>query len=648
MTHQHIDLDIQQNPESSLGDVVVWAEQVGEPYATICELRKVPARLGMIDDDIGLIPADIAYFEEHIAASGYAVVSKARDLKSARLRGNARVRALLKRFRASMEPDLERHHDWADWDELIAFVRVHEGFKERGARFTTGTSRGLMMLRARFHVGPGTVAADDVNRVAAELSSEKRKSFGRALRTLNRLIEESRSTPEISALLPSAPLAMPGPVSARERISWQSLPEPFRQDAEAAMQSALARPEDRLAAARAAIAAGEDAERVLRELDAEAAGRRRVLLNRKAAIAGWRTAITWLVLAAERHGLQRDQLEDLEELFTNEIIETACTDQIARSKASKHLKDPDKTQTLTSRLAALETLSRHGLKLAPLVAIVQLQRRFHVQYVRAAGKSMTDDAKRLCDVLIRRPQIAAAFVNAPGTIARRATEGIETGRSEKNLTQELSGLRLYAAAVLFAVQVSRPLRTSNLIRLRYRSTREAPGHITWVRKRTHAELRFFPGEIKNDREVTVHLLGDEAKILWTWLHDFRPRYLELRGLSDTPYVIPGEAHPRLVKSGMALPQGCLAPSTIAEIWRDGADIIGIDMTPHQSRHAVATLILAIEPGNFAKAAAVLGDTEETVRRHYGRDSGAEAAKQVRAALKSQHPGIFAKMKRRVS
>lgn len=54
--------------------------------------------------------------------------------------------------------------------------------------------------------------------------------------------------------------------------------------------------------------------------------------------------------------------------------------------------------------------------------------------------------------------------------------------------------------------------------------------------------------------------------------------------------------------------------------------IGLGISPHACRHAVATLILAVEPGNFAKAASVLGDTEETVRKHYGRDSGEQAAK----------------------
>ena len=93
-------------------------------------------------------------------------------------------------------------------------------------------------------------------------------------------------------------------------------------------------------------------------------------------------AITWLVLAAEKHGWKRDRLETLEALLTNEILQTACTDQIARSEASAYLKDPKKTQTLKARMTALETLAKHGLKRPDLVATVQLQKRFHDAYRR--------------------------------------------------------------------------------------------------------------------------------------------------------------------------------------------------------------------------------------------------------------------------
>ena len=261
---------------------------------------------------------------------------------------------------------------------------------------------------------------------------------------------------------------------------------------------------------------------------------------------------------------------------------------------------------------------------------------------------MTDEARRLCDALIRSPSLAARFVHAPREIAMVAQERIAEARYAENSATELSALRLYAAAVLFGIQVSRPLRTSNLIRLRNRSLPDRPGHVIWMDKRKHAELRFAPGETKNGVEVSVHLKGDEGEILWHWLTNLRSRYIALHSLEDTPYVFPGRATPRLQRDPTALPLGCVAPSTLAEMWRDGAELIGLDLTPHQARHAVATLVLAVEPGGFAKAASVLGDTEDTVRRYYGRDTGAQAAQAVREALQTRHPQIFRTMRRRIT
>jgi predicted ArsR family transcriptional regulator len=63
-----------------------------------------------------------------------------------------------------------------------------------------------------------------------------------------------------------------------------------------------------------------------------------------------------------------------------------------------------------------------------------------------------------------------------------------------------------------------------------------------------------------------------------------------------------------------------------------------------ARHAIATLVLALEPGNYGKAAAVLGITAATVRRHYGHEEGKRAAAEVRKALLAEYPDIVRLMK----
>ena len=74
--------------------------------------------------------------------------------------------------------------------------------------------------------------------------------------------------------------------------------------------------------------------------------------------------------------------------------------------------------------------------------------------------------------------------------------------------------------------------------------------------------------------------------------------------------------------------------------------IGVSLPPHRARHAVATLILAMHPGDYARAASVLADTEATVRQHYGHEDGARAAAEVRKALLASHPDLFRAMSRR--
>ena len=49
--------------------------------------------------------------------------------------------------------------------------------------------------------------------------------------------------------------------------------------------------------------------------------------------------------------------------------------------------------------------------------------------------------------------------------------------------------------------------------------------------------------------------------------------------------------------------------------------------------------------DVATAAAILADTEETVRKHYARDSGQAAAANARAAVLAHHKPMFRKLKK---
>lgn len=627
---------------ATCGDVLSWARSVGEKRDAIYELLKVPARMGMADDDIGLIPADLAHFHHVIAKTPYGMVSNARDLETARQRGNSRLGKLLERFDTA-HGTVKPAGVAASFDPVIEAVKEREGFTDEGADFPTSRHKSLFALRARCHVSLDKLDQAEVDRVFREATTEKRRALRRAINLLGELQRGHNRWPEIMPFLPAAELSVSKTSDRAERLLWSSLPEAFRREAEGVFREVLLTPADLAAWITEQMEAGVASADINRVVYERVKGRGRRPKNSKTAIAGYKGAVTWLVRQHKQQVGSFDTLCGLRDLMGRDLITVAIDDQIARSDASPQLKDASKSQTLSNRLTNLRTIARHGLHDPEIVAHIDVLKVAYHDYI-VTPQQLTEEADQTCRMLQHRPDLAARFVNAPSTLARDAEAALAEAAAAGDQEKEDAGLRLYAAAALHAIQASRPLRTSNLIALRYRGSTEIGGNVTWIKRGEHAELRFLRGEIKNDQVVTVHVLGEDARILWTWMEVHRKRFLELRDLPDSPYVFPGAARPRFVKDAIALPDGCMAPATMAEVWALGDERIGLGISPHACRHAVATLILAVEPGNFAKAASVLGDTEETVRRHYGRDSGEQAARAVRAALLDRHPDIFRRMK----
>lgn len=630
---------------STLHDVVTWAAANGASRDAIYELKKVPARLGMHDDDLGLIPACLRHFEAVVAPSGYAVVSKSGDLKAARRRGNGRVRSLLERFLASTATGGPvTGSARALWEPLIDYVADLEGFTADGAPWTQGASRSLMLFRARAACGPAALGQAEVDRINRDLDAKKRKSLRKAISRINQLIAVVDQHPAIAGMLPAAPIGQPAAADRARRITWESLPAAFVASVDALLARTTETPEDQAREARQRIAAGEDRATVIAEFESQ---RTRELGNRNAAHAGYRDAIAWVLRGELDRGLAPETLVDVRTILTLRAIEQALDDHVARSKASLKLKDADKSQTGHNRITALHTLALYGLRDRVLAEDIGLLAAARASVVRAPGKDgLEQDAKLYCQELLRAPHLAAGFVNAPARLAALAEELLVEAVAVKSEERELSALRLHAAAVLWAMQMSRPVRTGNLIKARISAVAGALYRLVWIKEGRHAEITFPIGEIKNDRTVKMSIFGDDAAIVWRWVKELRPRYMELHGISDSAYLIPGKAMPRLLKDDVNLPRGCVSPSTLDEIWDDGADRVGARLSPHRTRHAVATLILAMQPGNYALAASVLADTEETVRKHYGHEDGARAAAEVRKALLASHPDIFHTMKRR--
>jgi integrase len=630
---------------TTCADVLAWAKASGQNADAIRELERVPARLGLVDEDLGLVPADLGFFEASIAPTAFALVSKAQHQKEARRRANSRLRALLRRYHAAhAAPSQPQTAGAREWGLLVEFVKRNEGFTNRGALFPRGKHRALYILAARARCASADLDQAGIDHIAAECSAEKRKTLRKAIRFLNRLIEEREAYPGIADLLPDHSVPMPAPVGRGRRILWGSLPAAFRDSAAAAFAHTLAGPDEWVEEAYARIAAGEDATLVMAELNAEAPKRRRPPRNRAAALSGYRGAVAWLVRAAEETGLAAKDLARIEDVLTFPIIAAAAAKEASRRTCRPGAKGAGKSQTLNSRLMAIRTVCGRGLRRPDLLASIDIiEKKHRAAIVKPSQAEMPQEIAEFCRSLRDHPDIAARLLRGPWHLAEIAEAKLA---SAKTRAAELTALRLYMCAALLALQMSRPVRPENLIRLRLRGVGDLRGNVRWLKDGNRLRTEFGKGEIKNHNIVGVPVTGRDAEILWRWEHELRPRYIELRAIEDTPYLFPGAATPRLVADDLSLPAGCLSVSSFAEIWNDGMEHLGLSLTPHMCRHAVATLILAIEPGNFAKAAAVLADTEDTVRKHYGQDSGEAAAKSIRAHLLSAYPDIFKQIEAR--
>jgi len=241
---------------ATMKDVLAWARDAGESRDAIYEILKIPARLGLLDAEIGLIPADLGHFDRVIAGSPYGMVSKAKDLDAARRRGNARVRAGLMRFfaaRGDATPPLQVRESYT---ALIEAMKRHEGFPEKGARLPTSAHRPFLLLRARARVPLADLDQAEIDRLWADATSEGRRALRKAIRRIGDLRRNHDGCREISRLLPTAPLAIPASPDRARRILWSSLPERFREDAEAVFQRALRKPENLAAWAKEQLKAG--------------------------------------------------------------------------------------------------------------------------------------------------------------------------------------------------------------------------------------------------------------------------------------------------------------------------------------------------------------------------------------------------------
>lgn len=218
-------------------------------------------------------------------------------------------------------------------------------------------------------------------------------------------------------------------------------------------------------------------------------------------------------------------------------------------------------------------------------------------------KAMSSSRREWCEDFLGNREKQSAFLNLPNTIfrdARKAMAAFDTGSSH----HKAAAIALGIAACAAAVWTSLPLRISTLLRLSYGG---ADADVQLHGPQKGLILTTPPEIVKNKyshRYITLSRKpgGDPQEIVSWFVATVRPKLLQ-------SYITPSLRRPDLLFGGVSY-------SRLSSIWRETTLDNGVPMTPHQVRHALATL-MANQPGaDFAIIAALLGDTEATVRKNY--------------------------------
>ena len=301
------------------------------------------------------------------------------------------------------------------------------------------------------------------------------------------------------------------------------------------------------------------------------------------------------------------EMTDLAVLCRAEVVAPLISHWKAKTAASDALKRVDETATIHSYLSRLEVVASRALGDPEEAARIAILRITDDAISNPFVRGMAKDREEFVAYVAGNPQAVEALIEAPFALAREAGRQL-AGWEGLDRATRMRALRLYAGAMQFGLQMTRPIRPDNLRLL------TIDGPEVNIRRpltgRGQAILRLPPAETKNRRRLEHAIPHDVWAILDGWLTTWRPRWLEIFGYADSVHLVPG-----------ASASGALSMQSASTIWNDAAAMIGLPtMTGHMARHACATIYLAAHPGDFETVASLLGDKVETVRAFYERTS----------------------------
>lgn len=218
-------------------------------------------------------------------------------------------------------------------------------------------------------------------------------------------------------------------------------------------------------------------------------------------------------------------------------------------------------------------------------------------------KAMSNTRRQWCEDFLHSRQKTTAFLALPNTLFRAAQRKMQEYEAGSQYHKN-AAIALSIAACAAAIWTSLPLRISTLLKLSYGS-KDADVQLHDAKR--GLVITTPPDIVKNGYShryitLTKKVGGDPRAIVAWFVSEVRPRLLE--------------AHAETSRRDPCLLFGGVSYARLNAIWQNATLDAGVPMTPHQVRHALATL-LANQPGaDYAIIAALLGDTEATVRKNY--------------------------------
>ena len=193
------------------------------------------------------------------------------------------------------------------------------------------------------------------------------------------------------------------------------------------------------------------------------------------------------------------------------------------------------------------------------------------------------------------PKAVTRYVALPSTLWTRAVEiSLTTEGAKKRKAAQI----MVQAAIAIEIMMFAPIRIHNL------STIRLDEHMGWQADRLR--LSFPAHEVKNDQALDFLLPAEASERIKRYIKDWRSLFIPV----TNPYLFPG-------RNGKPKDQSALRNQMKKAIF----DHTGLQMTPHQFRHAAAKLLLDARPGHYEVVRKLLGHKSLTTT--YAHYAGAE-------------------------